>query len=139
MSMIEINWNPKKKELRTFGIAALAAAALLSLLLYLLKHPAIHWIVIINSLGIIVFLCSLVSARVTRIIYLGMTLLTYPIGFAISFLILAAFYFLIITPVGFVFRLTGKDPLLRNFDHSAKSYWLKRQPPDKLERYYHQF
>jgi hypothetical protein len=139
MSMIEINWNPKKKELHSFGIIALIAAVLLSLILYLLKHPAIHWIVLINSLGIIIFLCSLISARVTRLIYLGLILLTYPIGYVMSFMVLALFYFLIITPFGLIFRLAGKDPLYRNFDRAAKSYWLKRQSPDKLDRYFHQF
>ena len=139
MSMIEINWNPKKKELHSFGIIALITAILLSLLLFFLKHPAIYWIVFIISLGIIIFLNSLISARVTRIIYLGMIFITYPIGYVVSYSVLAAFYFLIITPVGLVFRLAGKDHLHRNFDHAAKSYWLKRQSPDKLDRYFHQF
>ncbi len=139
MSTIDINWNPKKKELRIFGIAALTAAIVLSLLLFIFKHPGVQWIALIISLGIFIFLCSLISSRATRIIYLGLMLLTYPIGYVMSSLVLAAFYFLIITPVGFIFKLAGKDPLHRNFDNSAKSYWLKRQSPDKLDRYFHQF
>jgi hypothetical protein len=139
MSMIEINWNPKKKELRNFGIAALVASIVLSLFLYSFKHPAIYWIVIIIISGSIIFLSSLISARLTRIIYLSLILLTYPIGYVLNFLVMTVFYFFIITPVGLVFRLACKDPLHRRFNYAAKSYWLKRQPPDKLDRYFHQF
>ena len=139
MSMIEINWNPKKKELRDFGLIAIIATILLSLLLYFLKHLAIQWILIILGTGFFIFLSSLISTKLTRIIYLGLTLLTFPIGYVVSFVVMTIFYFLIITPVGLVFKLAGKDPLHRNFDHDAKSYWQKRQSPDKIDRYFHQF
>ena len=139
MSMIEINWNPKRKELRDFGNIALIASVVLSLLLYFLKHLALQWILVILSVGILIFLCSLISMKLTRIIYLGLILLTFPIGYIVSFLVMTLFYFLIITPIGLVFRITGHDPLDRNFDQTAKSYWQKRQSPDKLDRYFHQF
>ena len=139
MSMIEINWNPKKKELRDFGYIALIATIVLSLLLYFLKHLATHWIIIIIGAGFIVFLCSLISAKITRIIYLGLILVTFPIGWVVSYLVMTIFYFLIITPIGLLFRVTGHDPLNRNFDPNTKSYWQKRQAPDKLDRYFHQF
>ena len=139
MSMIEINWNPKNKELRNFGNIAVIASIILSLLLYLFKHIPLSWIMVIISIGFIIFLSSLISAKLTRIIYLGLTLLTFPIGWVISFLVLVIFYFLIITPIGLLFRLTGHDPLHRNFEPSVKSYWLKRKSPDKLDRYFHQF
>ena len=139
MSMIEINWNPKHKELHDFGNIALIASVILSLLLYFLKHLAIHWIFVIIGFGFFIFLSSLISTKLTRIIYLGLTLLTFPIGWVISFLVLSIFYFLIITPIGLFSRLTGHDPLHRNFDHETKSYWQKRQASDKLDRYFHQF
>jgi hypothetical protein len=139
MSMIEINWNPKRKELRDFGIIALVASVILSLVLYFLKHLALPWILVIISVGFIIFISSLLSAKTTRIIYLGMILLTFPIGWVMSFLVLAIFYFLIITPVGLFFRLIGHDPLHRNFEPSVKSYWQKRQSPEKVDRYFHQF
>ena len=84
--MIEINWNPKRKELRDFGIIALIASIILSILLYLLKHIAIHWILVIVGLGIFIFLSSLIYAKLTKKIYLGLVLLTFPIGLAVSFI-----------------------------------------------------
>ncbi len=139
MSIIEIDFNPDRKKLRDFGIVAIIASIALSLFLYFFKHFAIHWILIIIGAGLFIFLSSLISLKLTRIIYLGLTFLTYPIGYVLSYLVMGIFYFLIITPVGFIFKLAGKDPLQRKFDYAAKSYWLKRQPPDKLDRYFHQF
>jgi hypothetical protein len=137
--MIEINWHPKHKELRNFGLIALIASVIISLLLYLLKDLAIQWILAITGAGLIIFLCSLISDVLTRIIYIALTLVTLPIGWVMSFIIMAIFYFSILTPLGLVFRLTGRDPLHRKFDSRAESYWLKRQPPDTIDRYYHQF
>jgi hypothetical protein len=139
MSMIEINWHPKHKELRNFGLIALIASVIISLLLYLLKDLGIQWILVITGAGSAIFLCSLISDVLTRIIYIILTLVTLPIGWVMSFIMLAIFYFLILTPLGLVFRLTGRDPLHRKFDSRTESYWLKRQPPDTIDRYYHQF
>jgi len=137
--MIEINWHPKRKELRNFGIIAMIASAIISLLLYLLKDLGIQWIFVITGAGFAVFLCSLISAGLTRIIYIVLILITLPIGWVMSFILLAIFYFLILTPLGLVFRMAGRDPLHRKFDSKVKSYWLRRQPADTIDRYFHQF
>jgi len=84
MSLIEINWNPKRKELRNFGIIALIASAIISLLLYLLKDLEIQWILVITGAGFAIFLCSLISVELTRIIYLVLILVTLPIGWVVS-------------------------------------------------------
>jgi len=139
MSLIEINWYPKRKELRTFATIALIASIPIASLLYMLKGVRIQWSVIIVAAGFAIFLSSFVSLKLTRIIYLGLILVTFPIGWAISIILLAAFYFLLLTPLGFIFRLLGRDPLCRRFDPDAKSYWLARQEPDSLDRYFHQY
>jgi len=139
MSLIEINWHPGSKELRNFGAIALIASALIAILLYVLKGLGIQWAAIIFAVGFIIFLSSVISLKLTRMIYLGLILLTLPIGWAVSFVLLAAFYFLLLTPLGFLFRLMGRDPLRRKFDSTTESYWLTRRPPDKLDRYFHQF
>ncbi len=139
MSMIEINWNPTRKDLRIFGIAAIVASAVISLLLYILKGIELQWISILIAIGSAIFLCSFISVKVTRMIYLGLSLVTLPIGWILSFILLAVFYYLIVTPIGLIFRLTGRDSLHRKFDSTAESYWIKRKSPDTLDRYFHQF
>lgn len=53
-------------------------------------------------------------------------------------LILGIFFYGILTPVGFILKLQGKDPLTRTIDRTAPTYWIKRAPeafdPKKYER-----
>ena len=139
MSLIEINWNPEHKELRKFGIISLIASVLIAFLLYLLKGLGIQWMAAIFFVGLIIFVNSMISLKVTRGIYLCLILVTMPIGLVVSFILLAIFYFLLLTPLGLLFRLMGRDVLGRKFDSAADSYWLVRRPPDSLDRYFHQF
>ncbi len=139
MSLVEINWNPNRKELRNFAIVALIASAVISALLYVLKGLAVQWVLIICAMGFVAFLSSFICVKITRIIYLSLILVTFPIGYAVSFVLLAAFYFLLLTPLGLLFRLFGRDPLGRKFDPGTDSYWVTHCPPESLDRYFHQF
>jgi hypothetical protein len=47
----------------------------------------------------------------------------------VSPIILGFMFFGVITPVGLLIRLAGKDLLLTKFDRIADSYWIKREPP----------
>jgi hypothetical protein len=139
MSLIDINWDPKHKELRNFAIIALIASLIIALLLYIIKGVGIQWVIIIITAGFTIFISSFVSLKLTRIIYLGLILVTFPIGWAISMISLTAFYFLLLTPLGLIFRLLGRNPLSRRFDPAAKSYWLTRRQTENLDRYFHQY
>jgi hypothetical protein len=44
-------------------------------------------------------------------------------------IILGVMFFGVITPVGFLMRLAGKDLLSLKFDRNAPSYWVRREPP----------
>jgi hypothetical protein len=139
MSLIEINWYPKHKELRNFAIITLVASIIVASLLYVLKGVGIQWVIIIITAGFGIFISSFVSLKLTRMIYLGLILVTFPIGWAISMILLTAFYFLLLTPLGLFFRLLGRDPLCRRYNRAAKSYWLTRRQTDNLDRYFHQY
>ncbi|MHC4623208.1 MAG: SxtJ family membrane protein [Planctomycetota bacterium] len=138
MALLEINWRPGPKDLRSFGRIALIATALIALLLYFLKGLALQWTLPIFLIGVIIFLSTLVSLKLTRMFYLGLTLITAPIGLVISFLLMAAFYFLLLTPLGLFFRLIGRDPLRRKFDPGAKTYWVPHHSYSDPERYFRQ-
>lgn len=139
MSLIEIDRNPGHKQLRNFGVIALAASIVIAFLLCVLKGMSIQWASIILAFGVATFLTTLVSLRMARIIYLGLMLLTMPIGLVVGFVLMAAFYFLLLTPLGLLFRLMGRDLLSRKFDLKAESYWVAHKPPEQLARYFRQF
>ncbi len=139
MFLSEINWHPSRKELRTFAITALIASTIVALLLCKFRGIELRWIAAIISLGAAILLSSFISFRLTRAIYLGFIIVTLPIGLLINFFLLATFYFGIITPIGLIFHLIGRDPLHRKFDRDAGSYWISHRQTDDLDRYFDQF
>lgn len=51
------------------------------------------------------------------------------LGKIVSPIALGILYYLVLTPVGALMRLTGKDPLRRRLQPDSASYWLARTPP----------
>ena len=139
MPLIEINWNPSDKDLRNFGRVAILASILVATLLYTTKSLALGWCVLIVGIGFLFFVCSLLSMVATKWIYLSLTLITFPIGMAVSFVLLASFYYLLLTPLGLIFRLVGRDSMHRKYNRAAESYWIARRRPDNIKRYFNQF
>jgi hypothetical protein len=75
-----------------------------------------------------------------RLVFLGMSYLAWPIGFVVSHVVLAAVYYLVITPVGLLLRLFRYDPMKRHFDRDAPSYWIRHDPREGApDRYFRQF
>ncbi len=46
----------------------------------------------------------------------------------ISPLVMGLLFYLTVTPIALIMRAIGKDPLNRQFDAEAKSYWIVRDP-----------
>jgi uncharacterized membrane protein YccC len=138
VSLVEINWNPEKRELRQFGLIAVVVFAAAGIILRFGFGVAGIWALMPAGVGLCICLITLVSAKAARIIYLGLTFAALPIGLVMSFLLMATFYFLILTPVGLVFRLSGRDVLDRKFKADTPTYWLPRQKTCDPEQYFHQ-
>jgi hypothetical protein len=58
-------------------------------------------------------------------LWFGLGLLLHKI---IQPIILGILLYLVVTPIGLIMRLAGKDPLRLKFNKDAKSYWLERGP-----------
>ncbi len=51
------------------------------------------------------------------------------LGKVVSPIALGILFYVVITPIGVVIRLTGKDPLHLKFNPDTDSYWIPREPP----------
>ncbi len=74
-----------------------------------------------------------------RPLFVLMSLVTYPIGFVVSHLALAILFFGVLTPVGLLFRLLGRDPLARRFEPDQPSYWVSLPRVTSKRDYFRQF
>jgi hypothetical protein len=145
--LVEINFNPDTKTLRQFGVIAFVGFGILAALAYYEKlvfsfglgDARIPVVATFGALGTIALLFSLVAPRANRILYVGLTLLAFPIGFVLSYLIMGTLFFLIIGPIAIVFRLLGKDAMHRAYDPSAPTYWSEARHARDKESYFHQY
>jgi hypothetical protein len=144
---MEINWNPDRRRLRTFGAAALAVFAALGAWAMFGRRlfgcdlggaaGAAAW-----ALWAAAAACGLLAAaapRALRPLYVGLSAVGLPIGWLVSHALLAAVFYGVITPIGLAMRLAGRDPLRRWFDPHAPSYWVERRGPADIKRYFRQF
>lgn len=136
--MVSINWKPSSRELRIF-------AALLMLFVY---GVATYWIWktgqtvgpgMLIGYGWTIGLIGLAVPQSIRWVYIGWMLAVFPIGWVVSYLLLAAIFFGVIMPIGLILRVLGRDPMRKSFDRSASTYWIARPTePTDSQRYFRQ-
>lgn len=79
------------------------------------------------------------SLKLARALYRGWMHAVLPIGWTFSLLLLAVVYFALLTPIGWLRRLFGGDPMARRLEPKRDSYWIDQQSPTDPQRYFRQF
>jgi hypothetical protein len=135
MTLIELNWNPTTRQLRQFAGLSLLALPSLG---YLWSGS---WPVVgaLAAVGCCLAAIGYFQPAFVRPLFLAISLVTIPIGFVLGELALLMIYFLLLMPMGIVFRLMKRDVLLRRRDPQAQSYWSDKQQPKNVASYYRQF
>ena len=135
--MIEINWNPDSRVLRWFAGLQIAFFAIFSFLWRekLGASGAALLLGISTAIGIV----GLGRPVLIKWIYIAWMVVVFPIGWVMSHLILAVIYYLVLTPVALIVRWRRGDPLDRQIDPSAPSYWSERQTDENVTRYFRQY
>ncbi len=126
MGVIQINKTPSARELRWFGVLMTLFFVVIGALVRF-KAGAGQGMAVGGGGALLTVVYALVPT-VRRPVYLGWMYAAFPIGWTVSHLVLAAVYYLALTPIGVVARLLGHDPLQRGFDRGTDSYWKKRPP-----------
>lgn len=91
------------------------------------SHRPLRWWALALSGGFLVI--AFVTPGWLRRLNQGWTKLGMLLSRLVSPLITGILFFVVVTPVGLVARLCGKDPLRLAPDAGARSYWIERQPP----------
>lgn len=147
MKVVELNLRPDRRQLRQFGWIALIAFGLIGGLvlwrggLFGLDFGGATTYVVggLWTLGLLSGLLSFVAPQANRLLFVVLTLITFPIGFVLSYVILGLIFYGMLTPVGLLFRLIGRDSLHRKFDPNADSYYVADAASKGSERYFRQF
>ncbi len=139
MSVVQINRNPTPRQLRQFGWIWMAFVALFGAVAWFkFDNPVVArglWIA-----AVAVPVAGWALPAFMRLVFLGMSYLAWPIGFVVSHVILAAVYYLVVTPIGLVMRLVGYDSMKKTVDREAASYWVPRSVGDvDAKRHFRQY
>jgi ABC-type uncharacterized transport system permease subunit len=138
MAVIDMGREPSRRELNLFGVMLLVVAGVIGVVVYWrFEAPSAARAIWIT--GAVVASIHLAFPILRRPIYFGWMYATYPIGWVISHAVLAAIYYLLITPTGLLLRTTGWNPLQRGFDRETESYWIRDNPHRTLEGYFRQY
>lgn len=113
-----------REQVRKFGIMfGVIAVALAAYSFYKVGH-AWPWLL---AVGGFFFATGLFLYPVLRPLYIGWMSFAYALAWVNTRILLGLFFYLILTPIGLVLRLLGKDLLDERIDGAAKSYWVKRE------------
>ena len=128
------NLKDEPKEWRKSALLLAFGLALIASLLRWRHHLGQQtWLVILAVLAL-----GAVAAIFQPRWFRGYHLFSMRLGFAISRILgrafLFLFFFFIITPLGWILRLAGKDPLQLNRRRDAGSYWHPAKAPNPLDR-----
>jgi hypothetical protein len=139
----DVNWNPDRAERRKFARSLMigfpiitvvfTAAALLKT--HTLK-PFPFWLGGIGlALGVVLWLLP----QIAKPFYVVWYFLGCCMGIVMGNVLLSAFYFLMLTPLGLLMRVTGRDLLRKKFNRQTPTYWQDAEKVVDLKRYYRQF
>lgn len=136
MSLIRLNTKPAPRDLRVFAALWLLFLGVAGAIAWRrgALSVAIAWWTIAGAVS----LPGLVAPRLVRVVYLAAAYATWPVGYVVSALLLAAIYFVVLTPIGLIMRLMGRDPLDRSFDPRRPSYWEPRGAAPGPRSYFRQ-
>jgi hypothetical protein len=111
------------RELRQFGVTIAAALCIIAGGLWWKGSP---WYGCLLAAGAAALAMALLVPRRLKPFQKGWMVLGLCLGLVVSSGLMIVLFYLVVTPLGLLMRLRGRDPLKRAFDRDAKSYWIPR-------------
>jgi hypothetical protein len=82
---------------------------------------------------------GIIWPELIRPLFVVLMAIVTPIGWLVSTVLLSLAFYAVFTPVALVFRLIGRDALLRRSRPQTESYWALKPVVEDPRRYFKQF
>lgn len=115
--------NSTKKAMREFGLTIGIILVILGVVSAWRGRITGPYLIAAGALFIALGFILPVSLKWPQKIWMGFAVIA---GFFVSRLVLIALFYIIMTPVSFIVKISGKDILDERIERSAKSYWKER-------------
>jgi hypothetical protein len=112
------------RELRQFGITIAAALCLIGGWLWWKESP---WYGYLVAAAAALLAAALLMPRLLKPFQRCWMVLGLCMGLVVTGVLMTVLFYLVVTPLGLLMRLRGRDPLKRSFDRDAESYWIPRE------------
>jgi hypothetical protein len=113
-----------KRELRQFGITIGIVLGLLGLLFLWREKEWFSYLLIVSIVFLFFGLALPALLKPIHKIWMTLALL---IGWLVTGVIIIVLFYLVVTPIGLLARLFGKDFLDTKIDRDVNSYWIPRK------------
>jgi hypothetical protein len=128
--------NPTKRTLRQFAGAWLLVFVVAAIRSSLHSHKTAA---IVLALIALVGLAGLVKPLLVKYLFIGATVVAYPLGWVVTQLMLVIMFYAVLTPIALIARWRGRDPLQLRRQTAKSSFWASRGEPQPPENYLKQF
>ena len=118
------NIKEDKTTIRKFGLTVGTVLLLVGIVLYLTGKSSS---VVFGGIGFLLILFGLILPSILKPLNKIWMTLAVILGWFMSRLILFILFYIVITPIGFILRMAGKDFLNLRTDKNSDSYWEKRE------------
>jgi hypothetical protein len=139
----DTNWNPDTSALRSFAKSLIIGFPVLALVFALVSWfragAAPSWTPWLAAVGAGAGLLFGILPQIAKPFYLVWFFVACCMGIVVSNFLIAAFYYLVLTPIGLIMRALGRDPMKRRFDRTAATYWTDAEKRVDPQRYFRQF
>lgn len=136
MQWSDIQFSPSDRMLRQFAGIFLLVFGALSLVEAAIRHrPQLS--LLYGTLALTVGIAGLLKPRLVRAIYVGWSVVAFPIGWLVSTTMLALLFYGLFTPIGLIFRAFGRDILSRR-RRNVDTYWRPKPAARDLQEYFRQ-
>lgn len=140
--LVQINWNPSRREMRQFGWVMLVGFALLGGLVTWVKwkeNPGFMPLYMGSGLAVLFWACALFLEKSAGLwLYKAWMGVALVMGTVIGSVLITVLYYGVITPIGFFLRLTGHDPM-QHHKPAGESFWHPLAEEVGTENYERQF
>ena len=138
MAIVDINWNPNRKELRWFGGLLIVFCGVIAWVVSRGRDD-LTLPIAIAATGAIVGLTGLLRPEIIRYVYVAWMVAVSPIAFVVSNLIVAVVFYLVVTPIGLAMKFARRDVLKLELRRDADSHWVEKKMPKDARRYFRQY
>lgn len=109
-----------------FGIVFAVVFAIIALWPLIDGAPVRLWAAIAAAVFLVAAFIAQPLLKPLNLLWFKFGMLLYKV---VNPVVMAFLYYTTVVPTGLIMRMVGKDPLNRQFDPKAKSYWIERDPP----------